>query len=74
MLTQYAFSILFIDKKKAKFSNDRFGIKQKTNLTEEQRQEALKNLKIQEMNIHADSRNGSQIEIGVTYNEWKKNM
>lgn len=27
MLTQYAFSILFIDKKKAKFSNDRFGIK-----------------------------------------------
>ena len=25
MLTQYAFSILFIDKKKAKFSNDRFG-------------------------------------------------
>ena len=49
-------------------------IKQKTNLTEEQRQEALKNLKIQEMNIHADSRNGSQIEIGVTYNEWKKNM
>ena len=28
MLTQYAFSILFIDKKKAKFSNDRFGIKQ----------------------------------------------
>ena len=26
MLTQYAFSILFIDKKKAKFSNDRFGI------------------------------------------------
>ena len=29
MLTQYAFSILFIDKKKAKFSNDRFGIKDK---------------------------------------------
>ena len=28
MLTQYAFSILFIDKKKAKFSNDRFGLKQ----------------------------------------------
>ena len=27
MLTQYAFSILFIDKKKAKFSNDRFGFK-----------------------------------------------
>ena len=27
MLTQYAFSILFIDKKKAKFSNDRFGLK-----------------------------------------------
>ena len=27
MLTQYAFSILFIDKKKAKFSNDRFGMK-----------------------------------------------
>ena len=26
MLTQYAFSILFIDKKKAKFSNDRFGL------------------------------------------------
>lgn len=49
-------------------------IKQKTNLTEEQRQEVRKKLKIQEMNIHADSRNGSQIEIGVTYNEWKKNM
>ena len=28
MLTEYAFSILFIDKKKAKFSNDRFGFKQ----------------------------------------------
>lgn len=27
MLTQYAFSILFIDKKKAKFSNDRFWLK-----------------------------------------------
>lgn len=49
-------------------------IKQKTNLTYERRQEILKSLKIQEMNIHADSRNGSQIEIGVTYNEWKKNM
>lgn len=49
-------------------------IKQKTNLTEEQRQEVHKSLRIQEMNIHADSRNGSQIEIGVTYNEWRKNM
>ena len=29
MLTQYAFSILFIDKKKAKFSNDRFGFMDK---------------------------------------------
>ena len=48
-------------------------IKQKTNLTEERRQELIKNLEIEEVNIHADSRNGSQIEIGVTYNEWKKN-
>lgn len=32
MLTQYAFSILFIDKKKAKFSNDRFGITNDDNL------------------------------------------
>ena len=31
MLTQYAFSILFIDKKKAKFSNDRFGLKGQEN-------------------------------------------
>lgn len=49
-------------------------VKQKTNLSEEQRQEVLKNLKVQGMNIHEDSRNGRQIEIGVTYNEWKKNV
>lgn len=49
-------------------------INQKTNLSEEKKQELLRNLKIQEINIHADSRNGSQIKIGVTYNEWKKNM
>ena len=49
-------------------------INQKTNLTKEKEEEVKKNLTIQEINIHADSRNGSQIEIGETYNEWKKNM
>lgn len=49
-------------------------INQKTNLTEEEKKELRNNLKIQEINIHADSRNGSQIEIGETYNEWKKKM
>ena len=49
-------------------------VEQKTNLTDEQRQALLKNLEVKSMNIHEDSRNGSQIEIGLTYNEWKKNI